>query len=135
MGIKPFLIASSLSAVLAQRLLQTLCPHCKEPYEPTERELTVAGIERREGVTFYRPVGCEKCHHRGFSGLTAVSELLIVTDEIGQLIIDRADSTTIKKLAVEQGMIPLRQDAIEKVYQGITSISEMVKAINSEVES
>ncbi len=135
MGIKPFLIASSLSAVLAQRLLKTLCDHCKEPYEPTDTELISAGIERKPGVTFYRPVGCDKCHHRGFSGLTAVSELLIVNDEIGQLIINRADSSTIKKEAIRQGMISLRQDAIEKVYQGITSISEMVKAINSEVES
>lgn len=135
MGIKPFLIASSLSAVLAQRLLQTLCPVCKEAYEPSDTELISAGIERREGVTFYQPVGCDKCNHRGYSSLTAVSELLIVNDEIGQLIINRSDSTTIYKEAIKHGMISLRQDAIEKVYQGITSISEMIKAINSEVES
>lgn len=135
MGIKPFLIASSLSAVLAQRLLKTLCTHCKEAYEPTDTELISAGISRKEGVTFYRPVGCDKCHHRGFGGLTAVSELLIINDEIGQLIINRADSTTIHKEAIKHGMVSLRQDAIEKVYQGITSIEEMVRAINTEVES
>ncbi len=135
MGIKPFLIASSLSAVLSQRLLQTLCNNCKEAYEPTDTELISAGIERRPGVTFYQPVGCDKCHQRGYSSLTAVSELLLVNDEIGQLIINRADSTTIKKEALKHGLVPLRQDAIEKVYQGITSISEMVKAINSEVDS
>jgi general secretion pathway protein E len=133
MGIEPFLIASSLVGILAQRLIQVLCPDCKEAYEPEEYELKIMGIQSvPEGTTIYKPVGCPKCSHRGFASQTCVCELLMINDKIRPLILERADASKIKKVAVQNGMITLRQDALEKVLQGITSIDEVMRAINEE---
>ena len=133
MNVQPFLISSSLVAVLAQRLIQMLCTNCREQYDPTDSELLAEGLERVEGATFFRSTdGCDKCSYRGYQGMTAVSELLILNDEIKTLVVEKSDSTSIKKAAIRNGMQTLRQDAIKKVYQGITSIDEMVRAINDE---
>lgn len=132
MGVQPFLLSSTLTGILAQRLIRTLCPHCKIAYSPSKEELDHAGLKHPEGVQFYKQKGCEKCNDSGFSGMTAVSELLVVTDEIRAMIIKQVDSSTMKKQAIKQGMKSLRQDAIEKVYQGLTSIDEMLRAINIE---
>ena len=133
MGVEPFLIASSLSAALAQRLIRTLCPHCKEAYVPNQVELEHIGVKQiPPGTTFFRPVGCAQCNFMGYAGMTSVCELLIITDEIRTLIVQRADASAIKRKAVEQGMIPLRRDALDKVLRGQTSVEEMIKAINAE---
>tara|TARA_Y100000780_G_C13696081_1_gene422956 strand:+ start:87735 stop:89504 length:1770 start_codon:yes stop_codon:yes gene_type:complete len=133
MGVQPFLIASSLSGVLAQRLIQTLCDHCKEPHELEEHELKILGIKRvPSDATIYKAVGCPKCNYKGYAGRTAVTELLMMTDEIRPLILDKADAGTVKKMAVSQGMITLRQDAILKVFNGRTSLEEVVRVINDE---
>ncbi len=133
MGIQPFLIASSLAGILAQRLIQTLCKECKVSYTPIEEEIK----EIREqsipsGVTFYKAKGCAKCNDRGYSGRTTISELLLVTDEIRSLILQKAAASEVKKTAIEQGMTTLKQDAFYKVCQGVTSIDEMVRIINQE---
>jgi general secretion pathway protein E len=133
MGVQPFLIASSLAAVLAQRLLQTLCEHCKNPYIPNDFDKAIMGIEHiPPDSTFYKPKGCPKCNYRGYAGLTSVSELLLITDEIRPLILDKADASAVKKAAVQQGMSTLRQDALHKVFTGETSVEEMARAINDE---
>ena len=133
MGVQLFLIASSLSGVLAQRLIQTLCDHCKEPHELEEHELKILGIKRvPSDATIYKAVGCPKCNYKGYAGRTAVTELLMMTDEIRPLILDKADAGTVKKMAVSQGMITLRQDAILKVFNGRTSLEEVVRVINDE---
>ncbi len=133
MGVQPFLIASSLSGVLAQRLIQTLCTHCKEPHELADHELKILGIKRvPSDATIFKAVGCPRCNYKGYAGRTAVTELLIMSDEVRALILEKADSTTVKKTAMAQGMITLRQDAILKVFNGKTSLEEVVRVINDE---
>ncbi|MCO4792337.1 MAG: Flp pilus assembly complex ATPase component TadA [Bacteriovoracaceae bacterium] len=136
MGVQPFLIASSLAAVLAQRLIQTLCNDCKEPYEPNHIDFELMGVENAPAdATMFKPKGCPKCNFRGYAGLTSVSELLVINDEIRPLILKKADAASVKKQAIKSGMITLRSAAIEKVFHGVTSVEEMVRAINEEDEA
>lgn len=133
MGVQPFLIASSLSAVLAQRLIKTLCHECREPFTPTKVDLQFLGIANYPPeATFFKAKGCPKCNYRGYDGMTVVCELLIVDDAIRPLILQKSDAGTIKKIAIKNGMKSLRQDAFEKVFSGITSIEEVVRAINAD---
>jgi general secretion pathway protein E len=133
MGVQPFLIASSLTGILAQRLMQVLCNDCKESYEPTSVDLELMGIRSYpKEATFFKSKGCAKCNYRGYSALTSVSELLVIDDEIRPLILRKADASAIKKAAIKMGMKTLRQDALSKVFEGITSIDEMIRAINTE---
>ena len=133
MGVQPFLIASSLAGVLAQRLIQTLCEHCKEPHVPNETERAHLGVERiPSDATIFKAVGCPKCNYKGYDGRTTVSELLLMSDEIRPLILDKAAASAVKKKAIQEGMITLRQDAILKVFNGITSLEEVVRVIDDE---
>ena len=135
MGVQPFLIASSLIAVLAQRLIQTLCNDCKKPHNITPEELKVIGLTRLPSdATIFKSEGCPKCNWRGYASRTTVAELLLITDDIRMLVMQKADAATVKKKAIEQGMSTLRQDTIYKVLRGITSIDEMVRVINEEEE-
>jgi general secretion pathway protein E len=133
MGVQPFLISSSLVGVLAQRLVRTLCSACKQKTNLTEFERVVLDIEDLPSTaTVFKPVGCPKCHATGYSGRTVVSELLIINDEIRALIIQKVDAATIKKAAVRAGMRTLRGDALDKIFEGITSVEEILRAINAE---
>lgn len=133
MGVPPFLIASTLIGILAQRLLQTLCVNCKEPDMISRKEIEkISGEKISNDIIIYKAKGCHSCNFRGYIGRTTVCELLMITDEVRTLILAKADSTTIKKMAISQGMISLRQDAIEKVYQGVTSFEEIMRAINDD---
>jgi general secretion pathway protein E len=135
MGVQPFMIASSLAAVLAQRLIQVLCVECKEAYAPGEYDFQMLDVHSMpKDITLYKAKGCPKCNYRGYAGMTVVAELLIITDEIRPLILKKSDSNTLKKVAMKSGMKSLRQDALEKVFKGITSVEEMVRAINEEDE-
>ena len=133
MGVQPFLIASSLTGVLAQRLIRTLCTNCKVPHPPTQYDKEMMGVKTiPSDATIFKPKGCPKCNYDGFSSMTVVSELLVIDDIVRPLILQKADSGTIKKAAVKNGMQTLRSDALSKVFKGITSIDEMVRAINEE---
>ena len=133
MGVQPFMIASSLAAVLAQRLIQVLCVECKENYTPTEYDFQMLDIQSvPKDSIFCKAKGCPKCNYRGYAGMTVVAELLIITDDIRPLILKKADSNTVKKMAMKNGMKSLRQDALEKVFKGITSVEEMIRAVNEE---
>lgn len=133
MGVQPFLIASSLAGVLAQRLIQTLCHSCKEPHQPNEQELHLLGVQRvPSDATIFKAVGCPKCNYKGYDGRTTVAELLLITDEIRPLILEKAAASAVKKKAIAEGMISLRQDAILKIFNGITSLEEVVRVINDE---
>jgi general secretion pathway protein E len=135
MGVQPFLIASSLAAVLAQRLIRTLCNDCKEVYTPTEYDLQMLDVHSiPPDAKLCKAKGCPKCNYLGYGNLTVVSELLIITDNIRPLILKKADANSVKKMAMKNGMKSLRQDALEKVFKGITSVEEMVRAINEEDE-
>ncbi len=134
MKIEPFLISSSVMAILAQRLVRVLCTECREPYPITPAE--IAELETRTaaaGTTVYRAKGCETCFHTGYLGRKAIYELLLVDDEIRQLLMKNTDASTIKAAAVAGGMRTLRQDGAEKILQGITTVEEVVRVTQREV--
>lgn len=135
MGVQPFLISSSLAGVLAQRLIRTLCSACKQRGALSDYEKMMLDIDDvPETATIFKPVGCPRCSNTGYSGRTVVSELLLMNDEIRALIIQKTDAATIKKAAVRSGMRTLRGDALDKIFEGITSVEEIMRAINSEEE-
>lgn len=134
MDIEPFLVASSLMAVIAQRLLRFLCTSCKEPYEPSDEELRKLGIKRNQindGV-LYRAKGCDKCFDMGYSGRSAIFEMLIIDDEIRNLTLSNVDSGQIKRKAMEHGMTTLRMDGANHVIRGLTSIDEVMRVTEEE---
>jgi type IV pilus assembly protein PilB len=132
MGIEPYLVASALDCVLAQRLARKLCLRCKESYSPTEEDLIAAQFPLGpdgERPTLYRAVGCGACGHTGYKGRMAVHEVMTVTEEIERLVVESASSEEMKRVAQEQGMLTLRQDGLEKVRLGQTSIEEILRVI------
>jgi general secretion pathway protein E len=132
MGVEPYLVASSLVAVLAQRLVRVLCPECREAYTPTTPELAELGVKTPEPAKAYRPKGCHRCHHTGYYGRVGIFELMVLDDELRSLIVQNTDSKSIKRLAVSRGMHTLRQDGARKVLIGTTSIEEVVRATEEE---
>mgnify|MGYP001274456555 FL=1 len=138
MGVQPFLVASSLIASLAQRLVRRLCQNCRQPYEPTQEELEEVGItpaimERYGSGVLYRPVGCEHCNGSGYRGRTGIYELMIVDDEIRQMILKNVDSNSIKKYATSVGMKTLREHGAIKVARGITAPAEVLRVVQDDV--
>src|SRR5919106_1086499 len=131
MGSEPYLVSSALDCVLAQRLARRLCDKCKEPYEPTEQELTAARFPIRDGQIpqLFKAVGCSACGSTGYKGRLALHEVMPVTEEIEVLCVERASSETIKKVALEQGMLTLRDDGMEKVRSGVSSIEEILRVV------
>ena len=129
MGVEDYLLASSLVGVMAQRLIRILCPYCKEK-TAIEREFyheMKLNEERAKKIEAYRAVGCEECRGTGFRGRTGIYELMPVSDNIRELILNRQSSSQIKKAAMEKGMSTLREDGWSKVKQGITTIPEVLK--------
>jgi general secretion pathway protein E len=128
MGIEPFLIASSMVAVIAQRLVRIICPHCKEPdlHTPVDSFPDIP-VSRVHSGTLYKGRGCEKCMHTGFLERTAIFELLLIDDDIREHIIHRSSSHTIHDLALSQGMTALVEDGLAKAIQGITTPSEVYR--------
>jgi general secretion pathway protein E len=162
MDIEAFLVRSTVAAILAQRLVRLLCPHCKEPYQASAYELEQLGIDpertrRRdervlspryvahgatyqpvgwrepERPTFYRPRGCDRCDNKGYTGRFGIYELLMADDVVGRLVLDNADAMTIKRAAQGQGMDSLRDDGARKVLEGKTTVEEVVAATQDDV--
>jgi type IV pilus assembly protein PilB len=125
MGIEPFLTASAVDCVLAQRLARTLCRHCKRRTVLSVDALKGAGFEAVFDIEAYEPVGCSRCNHTGYKGRTGIYEVMTLTDSIRAMTIERASNDVIRQLAVDEGMRLLRQDGLEKVRLGITSIAEV----------
>jgi general secretion pathway protein E len=133
MGVEPFLVGSSLVAVLAQRLVRVLCKDCREGYEATAEELAEIGVRAGERkVELYRAEGCAACNYTGYRGRVGIFELMQVDDEIRALVSQNIDSKTIKNKAVSKGMHPLRKDGARKVLAGVTSIAEVLRATEDE---
>jgi general secretion pathway protein E len=130
MGVEPFLVASSLIGVLAQRLVRTICPFCKKPYKPSSDEIK----ELKGARVLYRGEGCEQCMGTGYRGRTGIFELLIVDDDIRALIAKNVPTNVIKKTAVEKGMDTLREDGIKKVMEGITTLEEVIRVTQERIE-
>lgn len=130
MGVEPFLVSSAVIGVVAQRLIRTICPHCKTPYEPPINELTAFGIDPANGATtFYRGQGCNHCDNRGYLGRLGCFEILNVDDNMRRLILSRPSVDEVRKLAVEAGMVSLKQNALNKVMEGISTVEEVKKRV------
>ncbi len=128
MDIAPFLITSTLSAALAQRLVRTICPDCKVPYKPDEKELSQLGLSAAEikDRKFYRGEGCDSCKKSGYKRRTGIFELFIIDDNLRALILERKSTQVLREAAAKAGMRSLREDGLNKIYQGITSIEEVM---------
>ena len=133
MGVEPFLVAGTVEAVMAQRLLRRLCSHCREPYTPSKDEISSDfPWDLAANAQLYRPVGCRECRQVGYSGRMGIYELLTTNDEIRQLAQDRASSWILRKAAVKAGMRTLRMDAWDKVIAGTTSVDEVLRVTKGE---
>ena len=161
MGIEPFLVASSMLALLAQRLVRVICESCTEPYHPTDDQIAQIGLTQDKildmwseksrshyflgvheptpkwwggDVTVYKANGCEKCSSTGYRGRTGIYELLMLTDKIRSLLLKKEDSNTIKHAAMEEGMLTLREDGALKVLLGATTLEEVMRVTQEEID-
>jgi general secretion pathway protein E len=134
MGVEPFLVASSLAGVLAQRLVRRLCPDCKAPHQPTDEELADIGLprERLVGHTLYKAVGCEACQGVGYRGRMGIYEFLPAWDDIKTMVIAKADAGAVKRRAMELGMHTLRDDGFYKVLAGKTTLDEVMRVTQND---
>ncbi|HEY0550178.1 MAG TPA: ATPase, T2SS/T4P/T4SS family [Verrucomicrobiae bacterium] len=129
MGVEPFLISSTLMAVLAQRLVRTVCKKCRTPFEPTESQLSLLNLSPHDigDKVFYYGRGCSVCNDTGYKGRRGIFELLICNDPVRNLINERAPSVVLRQKAVELGMVTLREDGLRGIFDGDTTIEEVVK--------
>jgi len=127
MGVEPFLIASSVIAIQAQRLVRLLCPSCKQPIQASPLQLRQLGITDSKPATIYNAKGCSDCSTFGYSGRKGIFELLVVTDHVRDLVMAKANASEIRKAALSEGMSTLRGDGARKVLDGITSIEEVLR--------
>ncbi|MEW5800854.1 MAG: ATPase, T2SS/T4P/T4SS family, partial [bacterium] len=135
MGVEPYLVASSVIAILAQRLVRVLCPKCKKPTHPDPVSLEKIGLtlnDLPEGVV-YTSHGCSSCLHTGYRGRTGIYELLAIDDEVRRAIMNRAEAGSIKKIGLKRGMTSLRQDGACKVASGLTTIEEVLRVSQEDV--
>jgi len=128
-GVEPFLISSSVRAVLAQRLIRVLCNDCKEVYTPDDLAMKSIGMDPDafKDMTFYRAKGCPNCFNTGYRGRRSIYEIMLLDDALKNMILKTYDSDRIKKEALKQGMVTLRQDGIQKILDGVTTIEEVLR--------
>jgi general secretion pathway protein E len=127
MGIEPFLVSTAVRAIIAQRLVRLLCPHCKETYEPEEAQWAELGSSREVAGPIFRADGCEKCLETGYRGRTGIYEFLLLSEAIRGLVLNTSDANQINRAARAEGMASLREDGINKVMEGRTTISEVLR--------
>ncbi len=129
MGVEPFLISSTLMAVLGQRLVRTSCKNCRTPFEPTEQQLALLGLSPHDlgDKVFHYGRGCSNCNDTGYKGRKGIYELLVVSDAVRTLINERAPTVVMRQKAVELGMVTLREDGLRSIFDGDTTIEEVVK--------
>jgi general secretion pathway protein E len=140
LGLEPYLVSSSLIAVIAQRLVRKVCPNCRQKYQPTPHELRelglgsvqVSGLTEND-VAFFVGTGCDKCFQTGYRGRTGIYEMMLINDEIQELIYKRKTAGIIKKTALEAGLQTLRMDGARKVLAGITTIAEVLRVTQTDV--
>jgi general secretion pathway protein E len=129
MGVESFLIASSINAILAQRLVRIICPACREAYEPDAQEIAGIGLTREmlKDTPVYRGRGCEECRNTGYRGRTGIHEFMIMNDELKRLILKTSDASALRRQAQAGGMTTLLQDGAAKVLAGVTTIEEVFR--------
>jgi len=125
-GVKPFLVAASLRAVVAQRLVRKVCPQCQQPYVPSAVELRALGLRPEAGITFRRGTGCGACSGSGYLGRIGLFEIFVINEEIRQMIHEKAGVAQLRAKARELGMRTLREDGARKVIAGLTTMEEVV---------
>jgi type IV pilus assembly protein PilB len=127
MGVEPYNFVSSLNCVLAQRLIRMLCAYCKRQYHPTDEELTESGLrpDTNRDKAFYMNVGCDACNHTGYRGRTAIHELLDLSDNIREMIVERRPGSEVRRAAEAEGLKSLRESALQKVFTGISTLHEI----------
>jgi len=130
LGIVPDILSGHIIGIIAQRLVRRLCPHCKRPDRPNELELRLLGLNHGEKVTIYRAAGCEHCHHYGYRGRMAITELLKIDPEIDELIAQRATHRKILATAMDRGFKPLSHDALRRVQDGATTLEEISRVVD-----
>jgi general secretion pathway protein E len=134
MGIEPFLVSSSVLAVIAQRLVRMVCQECRQPYDPSDLELARIGLKRNEVTSqIYRPTGCKLCRNTGYRGRMAIQELMIMDDEIRGLVMQKADASMIRRACTSHGMTLLRQDGADRIMAGQTTIEELLRVTQEDI--
>jgi len=135
-GVKPFLCASSIRAIMAQRLVRKICERCKEPYVPTDAERRFMGLtaEQVATTTFYKGRGCNECNRTGFRGRLGIFEVFVINEEIQKLIYERVSAHVLRKAARELGMRTLREDGVRKAVAGLTTPEEVMKTTAADVD-
>jgi type II secretory ATPase GspE/PulE/Tfp pilus assembly ATPase PilB-like protein len=136
LGVEPYLVSSSLIAVVAQRLVRRVCEDCRTEAEANPRDLRALGLDAshiEKGAKFYVGKGCDKCFHTGYRGRTGIYEVMLVADKVQDLIYKRESAGRIKKYALEVGMKTLRMDGARKVLQGITTVAEVLRVSQADV--
>ena len=137
MGVEGYLITSSVNGVLAQRLVRTLCAHCKEPYAPSTELLQTTGLSRfhTPGQPLYKAVGCADCRNSGYLGRSGIHELLVLDEPMRRAIVAGKDASTLNALAAESGMLSLYQDGLRKVVAGVTSLDELLRVTQDQSDA
>jgi len=136
MGVAPFLVSSSIQAIMAQRLVRTICPHCKRPRDYKPHELAWVGLREEEvqGVTFYEGAGCKECSNTGYRGRIGIFEMMEMSNELRELAFRKASTNKIRDEAIVSGMRTLREDGVRKIIGGLTTVDEVLR-ITSEVQA
>lgn len=134
MAIEPFLIASTIVAVVAQRLVRRLCPNCKKAYKPDAEILRRLSISPQEAskITFYEPIGCENCSNTGYRGRLAIFEIMVMSQAVAKLTMEKADTALIQNQAEKEGMTLLIQDGLKKVKEGLTTLEEVLSVASTQ---
>ncbi len=133
MGVEPFLVASTIEGVMAQRLVRTVCPECKVEYTPERHEVPKDFPDNGNPVKLWKGVGCRACHQTGYRGRLGIFELMVTGDSIREMCVQRVNASAIRNQALKEGMITLRQDGWRKVEQGITTIEEVARATKGDI--
>lgn len=134
MGIEPFLVSSSVVAIVAQRLVRQICPECRVSYRPTAEELSKLGIKQGgANLAFYRGKGCPHCINTGYRGRSGIYEILVLDDELRNLILSKVDSSRIKAKAISKGMTTLRDDGARRILSGMTTTEEVLRVTQEEI--
>jgi type IV pilus assembly protein PilB len=132
-GLEPFLVGAAVRAVLAQRLVRRLCPHCKVPGQPTEEHREFLTMQGFNPDHCFQPKGCDRCRNRGYSGRVGIYELLVVDDSLRDIIARNPNVAEFRRTCMERGMVTLRGDGMAKVARGLTSVEEIIRATEAGV--
>jgi type IV pilus assembly protein PilB len=132
-GVEPYLISSAVNAILAQRLVRKICSHCKEDYEPTEEMREFLALQGFPSDKTVRGRGCDKCRKTGYAGRLGIYELLVMDDSLRDLVTANPDVTNLRKVCRERGLVTLREDGVQKVMKGLTTVDEVLRVTENAV--